>query len=89
MGEMFAAIFVPIGSCVLLIFGGLLIFPSTRAAVAARLRRNTGPDPLDVDAISAQLMALRNEVYALRCEVDAVARTLPAGDASAGRIGQG
>jgi hypothetical protein len=56
--------------------------------MAAWMHRKASPDTLDASA-SAQLMALRNEVYALRCEVAAVARTLPSGDASVGRIGAG
>lgn len=87
--EILAAIFVPVCSVVFLVFFGALVFPSTRAALAARLRGKSGPDPDDAAAVSEQLMALRNEVYALRCEVAAVAQTLPARDQVAARIGQG
>jgi hypothetical protein len=86
--ETLAAIFVPLCSCAVLLFFGTMVFPSTRAALAARLRGKRA-DPDDAAAVSEQLMALRNEVYALRCEVAAVAQTLPARDQVAGRIGQG
>lgn len=69
-------------------FMGALLFPSTRAAVAAWMHRKASPDTLAPSA-AAQLMALRNEVYALRCEVAAVAQALPSGDTAVGRIGQG
>lgn len=55
--------------------------------MAAWVTRKANPDTLDSSA-SAQLMALRNEVYALRVEVAAVAQALPPGDASR-RIGAG
>ncbi len=87
--EILAAIFVPICSVVFLVFFGAMVFPSTREALAARLRGKHGSDPDDAAAVSEQLMALRNEVYALRCEVAAVAQTIPARDQVAGRIGQG
>jgi hypothetical protein len=87
--EVFAAIFVPLCSCAVLVVFGLMVFPSTREAFAARLRGKGGSDPDDAAAVSEQLMALRNEVYALRCEVAAVAQTLPPRDQVAGRIGQG
>lgn len=87
--EVLAAIFVPICSCVVLVFFGAIVFPSTREALADRLRFKGGVDPDAVAGVSEQLMALRNEVYALRCEVAAVAQTLPARDGAAGRIGQG
>jgi hypothetical protein len=64
-----------------------LVFPSTRGAMAAWLHRKVNPDTLDASA-SAQLMALRNEVYALRVEVAAVAQALPPSD-PARRIGPG
>jgi len=88
MPEVLAAIFVPVCSVVFLVFFGAMVFPSTREALAARLR-GKGGDPDDAAAVSEQLMALRNEVYALRCEVAAVAQTLPARDQVAGRIAQG
>ena len=78
---------IPFG-CGMISFLGALMFPSTREAIAAWMHRKAAPDSLDASA-SAQLMALRNEVYALRVEVSAVARTLPSGDASVARIGQG
>jgi hypothetical protein len=87
--EVLAAIFVPLCSCAVLVFCGMMVFPSTREALAARLRSKGGSDPDDAAAVSEQLMALRNEVYALRCEVAAVAQVLPARDQVAGRIGQG
>jgi hypothetical protein len=87
--ETLAAIFVPLCSCAVLLFFGAMVFPSMRQALAARLRGKRGSDPDDAAAVSEQLMALRNEVYALRCEVAAVAQALPARDQVAGRIGQG
>jgi hypothetical protein len=66
---------IPIG-CGLMAFMSALIFPSTRSAMAEWLHRKANPDTLDSSA-SAQLMALRNEVYALRVEVAAVAQALP------------
>lgn len=78
---------IPFG-CGLLAFMGALLFPSTREAVAAWMHRKAGANQLDA-SVSAQLMALRNEVYALRCEVAAGARAVPPGDGSAGRIGAG
>jgi hypothetical protein len=78
---------IPFG-CGLVAFVGALIFPSTRQAVAAWMHRRASPDALDASA-SAQLMALRNEVYALRCEVAAGVRILPSGDASERRVGGG
>jgi hypothetical protein len=87
--EVLAAIFVPICTCAVLLFFGAMAFPSTREALAARLRSKGGQDPDDAAAVSEQLMALRNEVYALRCEVAAVAQALPSRDQVAGRIGQG
>jgi hypothetical protein len=86
--EVLAAIFVPICSCVVLVFFGAIVFPSTREALADRLRFKGGVDP-DAAGVSEQLMALRNEVYALRCEVAAVAQTLPPRDGVSARIGQG
>jgi hypothetical protein len=86
MPDVLAAIFVPICSVVFLVFFGAMVFPSTREALAARLRGKHGSDPDDAAAVSEQLMALRNEVYALRCEVAAVAHTLPAGDQVASRV---
>jgi hypothetical protein len=86
--ETLAAIFVPVCSCVVLLFFGAMLFPSMRQAFAARLRGKRA-DPDDAAAVSEQLMALRNEVYALRCEVAAVAQTLPPRDQVAARIGQG
>jgi hypothetical protein len=83
--EVMAAIFVPACSCILLVFFGALVFPSTREALAARLRSRGGADPDAAAAVSEQLMALRNEVYALRCEVAAVGQALPAGDHAAAR----
>lgn len=77
---------VPCG-CGLVAFMCALVFPSTRGAMAAWLQRKANPDTLDSSA-SAQLMALRNEVYALRVEVAAVAQALPQSD-PARRIGQG
>ena len=44
--------------------------------MAEWVRRKANPDTLEASA-SAQLMALRNEVYALRVEVAAVAQALP------------
>jgi len=78
---------VPCG-CALLAFLGALVFPSTREAVAAWMHRKASPDTIDT-SVSAQLMALRNEVYALRCEVAAGTRAVPSGDPPAGRIGAG
>ncbi len=78
--EVLAAIFVPVCTCIVLIFFGAMVFPSTREALAARLRSKNGSDPDDAAAVSEQLMALRNEVYALRCEVAAVGQALPAGN---------
>lgn len=66
--------------CALIAFVGALVFPSTRGAMAAWVHRKAIPDRLD-ESVSAQIMALRNEVYALRCEVAAGVRVLPAGDA--------
>lgn len=77
---------VPCG-CGLVAFMAALVFPSTRAAMAEWLHRKASPDTLESSA-SAQLMALRNEVYALRVEVAAVAQALPHSDA-ARRIGPG
>lgn len=85
--EVIAAVFVPLCSCAVLVFFGAMVFPSTREALAARLRGKAGSDPNEAAAVSEQLMALRNEVYALRCEVAAVAQTFPARDQVAGRIG--
>jgi hypothetical protein len=87
--EVIAAVFVPLCSCAVLVFFGVMVFPSTRRAVAARLRSKFGADPDDAAAVSEQLMALRNEVYALRCEVAAVAQALPPRDQVEGRVGQG
>jgi hypothetical protein len=87
--DLMAAIFVPLSSCVVLVFFGAMFFPSTREAIAARLRSKADAQSDDAAAVSEQLMALRNEVYALRCEVAAVAQTLPPRDGVAGRIGQG
>ena len=87
--ETLAAIFVPLCSCAVLLFFGVMVFPSTRAGLAARLRGKRGSEADDAAAVSEQLMALRNEVYALRCEVAAVAQTLPPRDGVAARIGQG
>lgn len=78
---------IPFG-CGLTAFLGALLFPSTREAIAAWMHRKASPDTLET-AASAQLMALRNEVYALRCEVAAIAQALPAGSTPAGRIGAG
>lgn len=75
---------IPFG-CGLVAFMGALLFPSTRGAMAAWLHRKANPDTLETSA-SAQLMALRNEVYALRVEVAAVAQALPQSD-PARRIG--
>jgi hypothetical protein len=77
---------IPFG-CGLVAFIAALVFPSTRGAMAAWLHRKANPDTLE-SAASAQLMALRNEVYALRVEVAAVAQALPQSD-PARRIGQG
>ena len=77
---------VPCG-CGLTAFIAALIFPSTRGAIAEWVHRKANPDTLESSA-SAQLMALRNEVYALRVEVAAVAQALPGTDASR-RIGAG
>jgi hypothetical protein len=55
--------------------------------MAEWVHRKANPDTLESSA-SAQLMALRNEVYALRVEVAAVAQSLPGTDASR-RIGAG
>ncbi len=77
---------VPFG-CALTAFMCALIFPSTRNAMADWIHRKANPDTLESSA-SAQLMALRNEVYALRVEVAAVAQALPQSD-PARRIGQG
>jgi hypothetical protein len=77
---------VPCG-CGLAAFMAALVFPSTRAAMAEWLHRKANPDTLESSA-SAQLMALRNEVYALRVEVAAVAQALPQSD-PARRIGPG
>lgn len=92
MSEMWVELLVPLVAipfgCGMIAFLGALLFPSTREAVAAWMHRKAAPDSLDASA-SAQLMALRNEVYALRCEVAAVARTLPPGDPSMARIGSG
>jgi hypothetical protein len=87
--EVMAAIFVPLSSCVVLLFFGAMVFPSTREAIAARLSSKADARSDDAAAISEQLMALRNEVYALRCEVAAVAQTLPPRDGAAARISQG
>ena len=76
---------IPFG-CGLLAFMGALLFPSTREAIAAWLLRKASPDTLGASA-SAQLMELRKELYALRCEVAAGTRALPSGDVPAGRIG--
>lgn len=78
---------IPFG-CGLTAFLGALLFPSTREAIAEWMHRKATPDTLE-SAASAQLMALRNEVYALRCEVAAIAQSLPTGTPPAGRIGQG
>jgi hypothetical protein len=77
---------VPCG-CGLTAFIAALLFPSTRGAMAEWVHRKADPDTLESSA-SAQLMALRNEVYALRVEVAAVAQALPGTDASR-RIGAG
>jgi hypothetical protein len=77
---------VPCG-CGLTAFIAALLFPSTRGAMAEWMHRKANPDTLESSA-SAQLMALRNEVYALRVEVAAVAQALPGTDASR-RIGAG
>ena len=87
--DVLAAIFVPIASCVVLMFFGAMAFPSTREAIAARLRSKADAQSDDAAAVSEQLMALRNEVYALRCEVAAVAQTLPPRDGVAARIARG
>jgi hypothetical protein len=63
---------------------GVLLFPSTRAAFARRLA-GRGAGALDDQAVAhlvstdANVTALRSEVYALRCEVAAISRALPAG----------
>jgi hypothetical protein len=92
MSEIWVELLVPMVAipfgCGVMAFLGALLFPSTREAIAAWMHRKAAPDTLDASA-SAQLMALRNEVYALRVEVAAVARALPSGDASVARIGQG
>jgi hypothetical protein len=77
---------IPFG-CGLVAFMCALVFPSTRGAMAAWVHRKANPDTLDSSA-TAQLMALRNEVYALRVEVAAVAQALPQSD-PARRIGPG
>jgi hypothetical protein len=77
---------VPCG-CGLVAFMAALLFPSTRRAIAEWVHRKANPDTLESSA-SAQLMALRNEVYALRVEVAAVAQALPPADTPR-RIGAG
>jgi hypothetical protein len=86
----FFMVAVPVG-CALLAFVGALVFPSTREAIVAAIHRKFRTDTADMlDAsVSAQIMALRNELYALRCEVAASRADFLAGDASAGRIGRG
>jgi hypothetical protein len=61
---------------------GVLLFPSTRAAFARRLagRSAGGLDEraaTQVESTDANVTALRSKVYALRCEVAAIARALP------------
>ena len=62
---------------------GALLFPSTRDALARRLAGRTAGD-LDDRALThlasadANVTAMRSEVYALRCEVAALSRALPA-----------
>ena len=69
---------------------GLLLFPSTRAALARRLA-GRGAGPLDDQGAAhsastdANVTALRSEVYALRCEVAAIPRASSSGPAGAGR----
>ncbi len=75
---------------------GLLLFPSTRAALARRLA-GRGAGPLDdqgaahLASTNANVTALRSEVYALRCEVAAISRALPPAPQAPGdqRLGSG
>ena len=50
--ETLAAIFVPLCSCAVLLFFGVMVFPSTRAGLAARLRGKRGSDVDDAAAVS-------------------------------------
>jgi hypothetical protein len=63
---------------------GMLLFPSTRAALARRLAGRSAGLVDDqalahVASTDANVLALRSEVYALRCEVAALTRALPPG----------
>jgi hypothetical protein len=66
-----------------------LCFPSIRGGVAEWLS-NRGLRKADAEQVSAELAALRGEVYALRTELASVARALSAPAAPAApRIGPG
>lgn len=68
--------------CPTFLFGLALFFPSTRKALNDRITgRHGGLADSEVEAhlasTNTQLAALRGEVYALRCELAAVAQALP------------
>jgi len=73
---------IPLG-CLTTVLIAALLFPTTRHALANWIHRRGGGGELDSDALvqlasaNAQLGALRGEVYALRCEVAAIAQALP------------
>lgn len=81
-----AVVFGISGTC----FLAAICFPSTRAAIAERLRGKSGAAVAEVSAAVAEVRALRSEIYALRSELAAVSRALPsAGSPPGGRLGQG
>jgi hypothetical protein len=64
----------------------LMCFPSIRTGFLERARIRALRQA-DAAEVSAQLAALRGEVYALRAEIAQQSRTLQAGQAPPGRIG--
>jgi hypothetical protein len=81
-----AEIVVPSLSVLCFTVFGLLCFPSIRAGLVERMRHR----PLrhaDAADLSAQLAALRGEVYALRAELVQHGRPLSAGQAPQDALG--
>jgi hypothetical protein len=68
--------------CPAIVVLGMLMFPSTRAALARRLAGRAVGD-FDNETVAhivsteANVTALRSEIYALRCEVASLSRALP------------
>jgi len=85
MGDALVAIIaVPFG-CMTTVALGMLIFPSTREALASWVQRKgvdgpAGETAKELTTANAQLAALRGEVYALRCEIATLSQSLPAHD---------